>query len=123
MNDVGSPKYFVDGANAPKVKQMEGVETRILTGFKGENMMMVLTSIQPGREVPEHAHVFEQIGYIVSGKAVMAIGGEERDIQTGDSYGIPPDVPHSAKCVGREQIVFLDVFHPSRKDFLEKAGR
>ena len=123
MSDAGGSDYFIDLDEAPILEQMEGVETQVLTGLNGEGMMMVLTTIQPGFAVPEHAHVHEQIGFIVSGTADMTIAEEERPVSAGDTYGIPPDVPHSALATGNEPFVALDIFHPVRADFLEKLGR
>jgi hypothetical protein len=43
MDDVKEqPPYFVDPEWAPKFTQMEGLETTVLTGLHGEQMMMVL---------------------------------------------------------------------------------
>jgi hypothetical protein len=39
--------YFVDLAKATKIVQMEGLETVILTGLHGEEMMMVLNITLP----------------------------------------------------------------------------
>jgi hypothetical protein len=36
------PPYFIDLEQAPKFSQMEGLETTVLTGLHGEQMMMVL---------------------------------------------------------------------------------
>jgi quercetin dioxygenase-like cupin family protein len=123
MTDPGDSSYFVNPGKAPRLAQMEGVETRVLTGLGGEGMMMVLTTVRPGCEVPDHAHVHEQIGYVVSGRAVMTVAGEAREVGPGDAYGVPPDVPHGARCLGEETFAALDIFHPGREDFLEKLGR
>mgnify|MGYP005634793221 CR=1 FL=1 len=42
--------YFIDSARAPKIVQMEGLETTILTGLHGERMMLVPNANRiPGR--------------------------------------------------------------------------
>ena len=56
-------------AGAPKLVQMPGRETKILTGLHGENMMMVLNATLPGHTVPTHSHPHEQIGMVYDGKA------------------------------------------------------
>ena len=38
---------FIDLGRAPKIQQMEGLETTILTGLHGEKMMMVLSTTLP----------------------------------------------------------------------------
>ncbi len=112
--------YFIDMANAPKFMQMAGLETRILTGLRGENMMMVLNATLPGHTVPLHSHPHEQIGIVYAGKAKLRIGDEERIVGKGDFYCIPPNVPHNDACIGDEPFVMLDIFHPVREDFIKK---
>ena len=57
-------KFFLDLKKAPNLLQMEGLETKILTGLNGEKMMMVLNSTLPGYTVPLHSHPHEQIGVV-----------------------------------------------------------
>lgn len=112
--------YFIDLKNAPKLTQIAGLETTILTGLKGAKMMMVLNTTLPGYTVPEHSHPQEQIGVVYSGKAKLKIGNEERTVEKGDLYCIPGNVPHSDTCIGDEPFVMLDIFYPIREDFIEK---
>jgi len=112
--------YFVDPCQSPKITQMPGLETTILTGLGGEQMMMALNATLPGHEVPAHSHPHEQIGMVYSGKARLTIGEEERLVQKGDFYCIPAKVPHSDLCIGDEPFVMLDVFYPVREDFVAK---
>ncbi len=112
--------YFIDKTHAPKIRQMEGLETTILTGLHGEKVMMVLNATLPGHTVPLHSHPQEQIGMVYSGKAILRIGDEERVVQKGDFYCIPANVPHSDTTLGDEPFVMLDIFYPVRRDFVEK---
>jgi quercetin dioxygenase-like cupin family protein len=112
--------YFIDPSEAPKIVQMPGLETTILTGLHGEQMMMVLNATLPGHEVATHSHPHEQIGVVYGGKARLTIGGEERLVEKGDFYCIPAGVPHSDVCLGEEPFVMLDVFYPTREDFAAK---
>lgn len=112
--------YFIDLAQSPKIQQMKGLQTTILTGLHGEQVMMVLNTTLPGHTVPEHSHPHEQIGMVYQGKAQLKIGDEERIAQKGDFYCIPANVPHSDTCIGEEPFVMLDIFYPVRKDFITK---
>ena len=113
--------YFIDSAEAPKIVQMEGLETVILTGLHGEEMMMVLNVTLPGHSVPLHSHPHEQIEMVYGGKAKLRIGDEERIVMKGDFYCIPANVPHSDTTIGDEPFIMLDIFHPVREDFIEKC--
>lgn len=110
--------FFIDPIQAPKIVQMPGLETTILTGLRGEQMMMALNATLPGHTVPGHSHPHEQIGMVYRGKARLRIGDEERIAQKGDFYCIPAGVPHSDICIGDEPFVMLDIFYPVREDFI-----
>jgi len=112
--------FFINSEDAPKLTQMEGLETTILTGLYSEKMMMALNTTLPGHTVPRHTHPHEQIGMVYAGKARLCIGDEERIVQKGDFYCIPSNVPHSDTCIGDEPFVMLDIFYPVREDFIMK---
>lgn len=120
MEEDRTISYFLDADRSPKITQMPGLETTILTGLRGEQMMMVLNATLPGHEVPTHSHPHEQVGMVHSGKARLTIGGEERVVETGDFFCIPAGVPHSDVCLGEEPFVMLDIFHPVREDFIAR---
>jgi quercetin dioxygenase-like cupin family protein len=120
MSGQERPRYFIDPARAPKMVQMPGLETTILTGLHGEQMMMALNATLPGHTVPTHSHPHEQIGMVYAGKARLKIGDEERVAQKGDFYCIPANVPHGDTCLGDEPFVMLDIFHPVREDFIAR---
>jgi len=113
-------KYFIDPQDCPAFSQMPGLQTKILTGLQGEKMMMVLNSTAVGAEVLTHQHPHEQIGIVHSGRALLRIGNEEREVSAGDFYCIPANVPHSDKTIGDEPFVMLDIFYPIREDFIVK---
>jgi len=113
-------EYFIDPTACPKIGQMAGLETTVLTGCNNEKMMMVLNTTLPGHTVPMHSHPHEQIGMVYAGEAKLRIGDEERIARKGDFYCIPANIPHSDTCIGDEPFVMLDIFYPVREDFIEK---
>lgn len=114
--------YFIDPDNAPSLTQMPGLETRILTGMDGGQMMMALNATLPGHTVPMHSHPHEQIGMVYAGRARLTIGDQERIVEQGDFYCIPANVPHGDTCLGDEPFVMLDIFYPVRDDFIDKLS-
>jgi quercetin dioxygenase-like cupin family protein len=64
MSGNGIIPYFLDLDQSPKIMQMPGLETTILTGLRGEQMTMVLNATLPGHEVPAHSHPHEQMGVV-----------------------------------------------------------
>ncbi|HUS70343.1 MAG TPA: cupin domain-containing protein [Anaerolineae bacterium] len=120
MSGNGIIPNFLDLDESPKITQMPGLETTILTGLHGEQMMMALNATLPGHEVPTHSHPHEQIGMVHSGRARLTIGEKERLVEKGDFYCIPANVPHSDLCIGEEPFVMLDIFYPVREDFVAR---
>lgn len=55
-------QHFIEPERAPRFAQMEGLETTVLTGLHGEQMMMVLNATLPGHTMPTHPHPHEQEG-------------------------------------------------------------
>jgi len=100
---------LADPDKAPHFSPMEGIDSAVLTGLAGENIMMVLTTIQPGCDVPEHKHPHEQVGMVRSGKARMKIGGKEHVVEKGDVCVFPSNILHSARCLGDAPFVMLDI--------------
>jgi quercetin dioxygenase-like cupin family protein len=122
MDDVKEQSpYFVYPEWAPRFTQMEGLETTVLTGLHGEQMMMALNATLPGHSVPTHSHPHEQIGMVYRGRAILRIGDEEREVAPGDFYCIPAGVPHSDTTLGDEPFVMLDIFCPVREDFAARC--
>jgi len=112
---------FISLRDAPKIEQMKGLETTILTGLHGEKMMMVLSATLPGHSVPIHSHMHEQVGMVYSGKAILKIGNREKIVKKGDFYCIPANEPHGDTCIGKKPFVMLDIFYPVREDFIKKV--
>ncbi len=115
--------HFIDLGNAVKISPMEGLETTILTGLHGEQMMMVLSATLPNHSVPVHSHPHEQVGMVYGGRAILRIGDEERIVEKGDFYCIPANVPHSDVCIGVEPFIMLDIFYPVREDFIQRVDK
>jgi quercetin dioxygenase-like cupin family protein len=113
-------RFFIDPSQAPRIAQMPGLETTILSGLHGEQMMMVVSATLPGHTVPGHSHPHEQVGVVYAGSAKLKIADEERVVRKGDLYCIPANVPHSDTCLGDEPFVMLDIFYPVREDFIAK---
>jgi len=65
-----------------------------------------------------HSHPHEQIGYIVDGTFELEMDGRKQNVQTGDTYYVPPHCKHGVVALTDGKI--LDVFTPVREDFLNQ---
>ncbi len=84
----------------------------------GKKTSMSEFQLKKGSQLPNHAHPHEQTGYLVSGHMRLVIGEDSYDVQPGDSWCIPGDMPHSAEILA--DCVAIEVFSPVREDYLPK---
>ena len=90
---------------------------RIKTVCHGESMLMTEFLLQKESLLPEHAHPYEQTGYLVKGKIRLFIGDAVKELVPGDSWCITKDLPHRAEIL--EDSVAIEVFSPVREDYLK----
>ena len=104
----------------PFYKQ-EDLEARdLIPGFKvrfvhGESMTLAYWEVDQGAELPEHAHVHEQICNVISGQFELVIDGESVVLKAGDVGVIPSQAVHSGKAL--TDCLIIDAFHPVREDY------
>jgi quercetin dioxygenase-like cupin family protein len=82
----------------------------------GEKTLMTEFILEKGAVLHNHRHPQEQTGYLVSGRMILTIGDDVKEVRPGDSWMIPGDVEHHAKCL--ERSVTLEVFSPRRDDYI-----
>lgn len=82
-------------------------------------MTLAFVEVDEGAELPEHAHVHEQVANMLEGEFEFVVGGEKMLLKAGMSLAIPSNVPHSGRALSKCRI--LDVFCPVREDF--KSGQ
>jgi quercetin dioxygenase-like cupin family protein len=83
----------------------------------GEKALLSEFRLAKGGILPAHSHPHEQIGYLVSGKIVLNIDGQDHEFNPGDSWCIAGDAVHSGKIL--EDAVAVEVFAPVREDYLD----
>ncbi len=106
-----------DNLNVKTVRP--GVQRRV---FSGEGATLAWTTLDPGHTPRPHSHVFEQIVYLVSGRARFVVGGEEVVLEPGDMLVVPPNVEHWAQTLGDEPVVDLSIFSPKREEYAAEEG-
>jgi mannose-6-phosphate isomerase-like protein (cupin superfamily) len=68
--------------------------------------------VQPYR-APDHAHSYDELGYIVEGHGFAHIEGESFPLGPGSTFHLPPEQVHCIENVGPGVMRILGVFHPS----------
>ena len=111
-----------------KLNEMEakeiapGITRKLFYSENNPRMMIVCLEIEsPPVSFPIHKHEHEQLGFVLQGKAKFTIGKETKIVEKNTFYRIPPNVEHGAEILGPEKGIFIDIFSPIRKDFLESG--
>jgi quercetin dioxygenase-like cupin family protein len=87
------------------------------SGFRGDDVLLVMNWLQPGMQTNPHRHPFEQIVYVVQGRMRFVIAGETIEVGAGSVVRVPPNVEHYGEPIGEEPVLNLDVFAPFRQDY------
>ena len=69
-------------------------------------------TIPPGR-APLHAHVYDEVVYVLEGEGVLHIDGTSTPIGAGSCIHLPPQELHCLENAGDGPMRVLGVFHPS----------
>jgi quercetin dioxygenase-like cupin family protein len=72
--------------------------------------------------VPKHAHVHEQMTYVLEGHLRLTVGtdgAESHDLRAGEVVVLPSNVPHAAEAMDDTRVI--DVFSPPREDWLNRT--
>jgi quercetin dioxygenase-like cupin family protein len=104
---------IVHSAEVKPTYVFEGIARRTLSW--GEKVMVIQNTFSPGTSVPEHAHVHEQISYVVEGSLVVTMEGTAFTLKAGDSLLMPSNLSHSASAP--QGAVVIEAFAPPREDF------
>ena len=101
-----------------KLEEME--EKEIFPGIYGkfvhsEQMTLAFVKIDAGVELPEHAHVHEQVLNVIEGEMEITINGETKVLKSGTSLVLPSNLPHGGRTITACKVI--DVFQPVREDF------
>lgn len=81
-----------------------------------DRIMMVKVKFEQGAIGVLHQHHHTQISYVESGVFEASIAGEQKTLQQGDGFYVPPNAEHGVVC--KEAGILVDVFSPHREDFL-----
>lgn len=109
--------YFIQLEDVEEIEMLPKVHRRTMATT--DEAMLCRFLLEAHSIVPPHSHMNDQVGYVVSGKVEMTIGGETRIVEAGASYAIPGGIEHSARAL--VDSVVIDVFSPPREDYRTEA--
>ena len=105
---------FASVDEVPVLELMAGIQARPV---HGERITLAVVELDPGLRMPEHRHPNEQVGIVLRGEFTFTVGGETRVRRTGDSWVIPPQVPHAVETTGAAGCTVIETFSPPRADW------
>jgi quercetin dioxygenase-like cupin family protein len=108
---------FIASAATPWERVGEGVRRQILG--HGADLMMVTVEFEAGAIGPLHRHPHRQATYVVRGRFETTIDGEMQILEAGDSFYVPANLDHGVRALTAGTLI--DVFTPTRQDFLGSA--
>ena len=107
------------GAEAPWETVGDGVRRQILG--HGPDLMMVRVEFgHAGAVGTMHHHPHRQVTYVAAGSFDVTVDGETRLLGPGDCFYVAADLVHGV--VAREPGTLIDVFTPTREEFLAARG-
>lgn len=89
-----------------------GIRARIV---HTERTSQSWVELDEGVAFPAHQHPHEQTVNVLEGTLELVVDGQTHRLDPGQTYAIPPNVPHSGRAVSRCRV--LDVFAPAREDY------
>ncbi|HIE09412.1 MAG TPA: cupin domain-containing protein [Armatimonadetes bacterium] len=92
-----------------------------------KNTSLAEATVPPGMRTKRHYHkASEEVYYILEGRGVMWLEGEEREVGPGDAVVIPPGRSHQIFNPGPGDLVFLCICSPPYEHedtvLIERAG-
>lgn len=89
----------------------DGSEIRELLAYRNSsirNQSLAEATLPPGASTQEHHHATsEEIYYVLSGRGLMRVADEEREVGPLDAIALPPGVRHKLTNTGEVPLVFL----------------
>jgi quercetin dioxygenase-like cupin family protein len=79
------------------------LDSRVLEGL----LFFAHAVLKPGKEIEAHIDPYEEVYYLLSGRGVMTVGDERREVAAGDAIWLPSGVPHALLNDGDEDCVIL----------------
>jgi unsaturated pyranuronate lyase len=104
---------FADIATIAPQRIWPGVVGRTL---HAERVTVAVVELEPGRLVPEHNHVNEQVGVLLRGSLCFRVGRETRELEPGGMWSIGADLPHEVEA-GPDGALLIEIFSPPRDDW------
>ena len=93
--------------------EREAAGRRSLEFFRGKSMSLSLYVLPAGATDEQQPHAEDELYYVVSGRALYNVAGEDRPVEPGDVLHVEAEVPHFFHAI-EEELQLLVVFAPPK---------
>lgn len=101
-------------------QEMRPGAERVVFATSAKNFLCQVVEVQPGSVGKDHCHPQEQISIILQGACDYYVDGVPYRLTAGSYIIDPPGAMHHSIIVDESQpMIILDVFAPSRPEFVE----
>ncbi len=107
--------YTAEVGAAPS-RERGGLRSNLLLDsgdVAGSGLAVTWVEVEPGGAQDPHSHPPEQVYVIVSGRGLMRVGSERREVDAGTLVRIPPSAPHGIENIGSETLVYVSAATPA----------
>jgi quercetin dioxygenase-like cupin family protein len=95
--------YFYTLSDIPQ--EAVGYSTAAGRLVAGKHLKVSLLHFEAEGGAEEHAHDYEQIMYVVSGKLRVRVGEEEGEVGPGQAFLAPSNVPHQVTALEDTEVI------------------
>ncbi len=99
-----------------KVLKFPGAKAtfELLTPSLSHRMEVVTTTLLPGASTCDEplSHSGEEFMVVIEGQAAVEVGGDEYQMDTGDSIYFFASIPHRITSTGEQKLVFITAISP-----------
>lgn len=84
--------------------------------LRGDHLFVGLNCLEPGQIQKSHAHAgADKFYFVLTGRAVIRVGDEAREVEQGTLVWAPADIPHGVEEVLEQTVLLIGIAPPPGK--------
>ena len=115
LNFSPSENVFFSGSELTEIAFGENISLRMVgRSIKDRALQMLFETYQPGADTGEAMlrHHGEECGIIVTGRLIVTVGAQEKELGAGDAYYFRSDIPHRFRNPGDAPCTLISANSP-----------
>ncbi len=115
LNFSPSENVFLSASELTEIAFGENISLRMVgRSIKNRALQMLSETYQPGADTGEAMlrHQGEECGIVVTGRLLVTVGAQEKELSSGDAYYFRSDIPHRFRNVGNTPCTLISANSP-----------